>query len=103
MTCSHEGDFWSSVTETNQLAGMLGFISYLGLTETFDILFKKDTKVKSSHAAKMNYILSQAFKGFVNLLCKCQVMQHLLVLFHSHLGKNQQDGFFIKSTRHLHL
>lgn len=61
--------------------------------------------MKSSHNAKINYILSQAFQGFVDLLCKCQVMQHLFVLFHSHLEKKKQDGFFffIKSTQHLHL
>ena len=50
--------------------------------------------MKSSHNAKINYILSQAFQGFVDLLCKCQVMQHLFVLFHSHLEKKKQDGFF---------
>lgn len=50
------------------------------------------------------YILSQAIQGFVELSCKVQVVQHLLVLFHSRLkwkSKAQITSAGSRDTAHL--
>lgn len=45
------------------------------------------------------YILSQAIQGFVELSCKVQVVQHLLILFHSRLKWKSKDQITSAGSR----
>lgn len=57
-----------------------------------DVPEQKKIKITVMEASQtVTYILSQAIQSFVQLLCECQVMQHLVVLLHSSLDNKEVD------------